>query len=204
MKTILVFLITISLFGCEKNNTIFFEDAEKNGLGIFSNKGNNLFSCYVNNTAWLTRSRIRSSTGFSTYEIDIRKQKTNTTKDTLIFTWKLSVNGTDQYKALMLHISVDSGFTYKDFKTVFNNKRIFIDSTLNGYFKTNINSSLVNDNVLRTKGNGFIFFQTAGINILNSRLDENIIAGLLSAKIGNNKITDGRFDHDLSGFPIGF
>lgn len=204
MKTILVFLITISLFGCEKNNTNFFEDAEKNGLGIFSNKGNNLLSCYVNNTAWLTRSRERSSTGFSTYEIDIRKQKTNTTKDTLIFTWKLSVNSTDQYKALTLHIAVDSGFAYKDFKTVFNNKRIVIDSTNNGYFQTNINSSLVNENVPRTKGNGAIFFQAAAINILSFKGDENIMAGLLSAKIGTNEITDGRFDHDLSGLPIGF
>ena len=202
MKTILVFLITISLFGCEKNNTIFFEDAEKNGLGIFSNKGNNLFSCYVNNTAWLTRSRV-SSLGFTYYEVGIGKQKLGTIKDTLIFTWKFASIYTDDYKVITLNIAVDSSFTYKDFKTVFNNKRIVIDSTVNGYFKTSINSTLINGRTPNTKGNGVIFFQAAALNILTYKGDENTMAGLLSAKIGTNVITDGRFDHDLNGFGNG-
>ena len=203
MKTLLVLLITISLFGCQKNNTTFFEDAEKNGLSIFSNKGNNLLSCYVNNTAWLTRSRI-SSSAYTYYEMGIGKQKTGAIKDTLIFTWNFAANYTDDYKVISLRIAVDSSFTYKDFKNVFNNKRIVIDSTVNGYFKTSINSTLVNGRVPATKGNGVIFFQAASINILAYKGDENIISGLLSAKIGTNVITDGRFDHDLNGLPIGF
>lgn len=204
MKTFFYLSVLISLFGCSKNNTKFFEDDETNGLSILSDKGYNILSCYVNNSPWVTRNRFRSSTGFTTYELEIVKQRTNTLKDTLIFTWVGSYDQANQYKSLRLHIAVDSSFTYKDFKTEFNNKRIFIDTTVNGYFKTNINTSFVNSNMPRVKGSGVIFFKEASINILTSKLDENIMTGLFSAKIGTTQITNGRFDHALHELPIEF
>jgi hypothetical protein len=197
----LLFFITL-LVGCDKNDTQFFEDTEKNGLGIFSNKGNNILSAYVNGIAWKTKDRITDGyTNRTDYEIIIEKQKTNTQKDTIIFTWNSTNDNNLNYNTIILRIAVDSSFTYKDFRTNFNGKRLVIDSSVNGYFTTNINTQIMNRNI---RGNGVIFFQTAEIDINTTQINSNKMAGLLSAKIGNNVITDGRFDHALNGLPINF
>ena len=188
----LIFLVLIFI-GCTKNETSFYEDSEKSGLSIFSNTGNNLLTCRVNNSVWVTRNRI-STLVRKTYEIDIEKQKTLTVKDTLIITWK---GNSDNYnfETLVLHLAVDSNFTSKDFISKLNGKRIIIDSTVNGYFTTTINKPLTPTNFALPKGNGVLFFQ---------KFTENKLAGLLNTKIENNVITDGRFDHDIDKFQLNF
>jgi hypothetical protein len=195
-------LTTIILFaGCDKNDTRFFEDTEKNGLSIFSNKGNNVLTAYVNGTVWKTRDRIISGYTYRPdYEINLQKQKTNTQRDTLIFTWNGSNDNNYNYNTIALHIAVDSSFTYKDFKTIFSGKRLLIDSSVNGYFTANINTQTITS----VRGNGVIFFQAADIDINSTQISNNKMAGLLSAKIGNNIITDGRFDHALNGLIFNF
>ncbi len=194
------FFLLAFLVGCGKNDTKYFEDAEKNGLSIFSNKGNNILTAYVNGTAWKTKDRITDGYTYRTdYEITIEKQKTNTQRDTMIFTWNGPNDNNNNYKIIRLHIAVDSSLTYKDFNTNFNGKRIIMDSSINGYFSTNLNNTVPN-----LKGNGVILFQFATIDINSTQQTFNNMAGLLSAKIGTNVITEGRFDHALNGLPINF
>ncbi len=199
MKSIfyMLFLLSPFLIGCGKNETKFFEDEEKNGLSIFSNKGYNLLTCNINNVPWKTVDRTTTGLGSKTFELDIFKRKTNTSKDLLVFTWTGKSNFNTSY--ITLHFEVDSSFTYKDFKTVFNGKRIIIDSSSNGYFSTNMNNTSLNE-----KGNGVILFQTAAMDINSNQLTNNNMVGLFSAKIENNTITDGRFDHALNGLKFNF
>ena len=124
-------------------------------------------------------------------------------KDTLIFSWAGPTTNSNisfpNSTFIALHIAVDSSFTYKDFKTTFSGKRIIIDSTFNGYFNSNLNTTSS-----RIKGNGIIYMHEAEINIYNSIFANNKIVGLLNAKIGNNNISDGRFDHSLADIPFNF
>lgn len=192
---ILCFLMII--FSCKKNLTNYFADNEKNGLSIFSNKGNNILTAYINDGVWRTRDRlILGITGRIDYEINIEKHRTGSIQDTLIFSW-YGTNINNNYESLILKIAVDSNFSFKDFKPTFEGKRLIIDSTLNGFFTLNINSLLPNNIQTSIKGNGVIFFQSAPNNLNN-------IAGLLTAKIGNIEIKEGRFDHTLNGLPINF
>jgi hypothetical protein len=197
-------LLLLIFYGCKKNQTEFFEDPQKNGLSIFSNKGFNLLTCYVNNVPWKTADRLIKVFGRLDTEIEIEKHKTNTLKDTLIFTWKGPLDNNQNYKSLTLHIAVDSSFTSKKFKEVFSGKRFVIDSSTNGYFKTNINTQFINNDMPNIKGNGIILFQKANIDFSSPQNDNSIVAGLLSAKIGTNEITDGRFDHSLNTVQINF
>ncbi len=199
-----LFSLIIILNSCKDNLTEFFEDPQKNGVSIFSNKGFNLLTCYVNGVPWKTKDRIVTNFGGMYTEIEIDKLQTNTTKDTLIFTWLGTKDTLSNYKSLALRIAVDSSFSSKDFKGNFEGKRIVIDSSINGYFTTNLNTQFSNRDIPNVKGNGVILFQTASIDKSSSQNNANNIAGLLSAKIGNNNITDGRFDHALNIVSINF
>jgi hypothetical protein len=196
--------LMILLVGCKKNNTSFYEDNQKNNLSIF-NIGNNILTCYINNIAERTIDRISYGHGTTTYEVVLEKQRALTTSDTLLFTWKFeNSNYISTYKTLTLHYPVPLGFRSKDFKGFFNGKRLIIDSTVNGYFTTSFEPQIINTNIPSVRGNGVIFFQTASLDSSSVSYHGNIISGLLSAKIGNNIITDGRFDHALNGLPINF
>jgi hypothetical protein len=197
-------LLLLIFNGCKKNQTEFFEDSQKNGLSIFSNKGFNLLTCYVNSVPWKTADRVIKVFGGSDTEIEIEKNRTNALKDTLIFIWKGVKVDSFNYKSIELRIAVDSSFRSKDFKSTFSGKRIVIDSTFNGYFRTNINTQFVNRDMPNIKGNGVILFQKANIDFSSPQNDNSIVAGLLSTKIGTNEITDGRFDHSLNTVQINF
>jgi hypothetical protein len=193
-------VISLSLFlaGCGKNHTSFYEDTDNKGLGIFSNKGNNVMTALVNEIPWKTKDRIEDGRTYKIdYEIYLKKQKTNTAKDTLILSWLGPYINSFTYNYINLSIAVDSNFTYKDFKTSFNGKRLLIDSCINGYFTSNFNN-------IRAKGNGVIFFQTAVINTNSITANDNKLAGLFNTKIGTTIINDGRFDHELNGLTINF
>jgi hypothetical protein len=191
-----VLSLSLFLLGCGKNSTNFYEDPNKKGLSIFSDRGNNLLTALVNEIPWKTRDRITDGRTYKTdFEIYIEKQKSNTLKDTLSISWLgPRINGST-YNNITLRIAVDSNFTYNDFKTNFSGKRLVIDSSTNGYFSTNFNNS-------RVKGNGVIFFLRAGINTTTP--NDNILTGLFSTKIGNTIISDACFDHDLNGITVNF
>jgi hypothetical protein len=190
----------ILLTSCEKTNTSYYEDPENNNTAIFSNKGFNLFTCFVNAVPWRTSDR-KTFAFFSrpTFEIDIQKIRTNTVKDSLLFKWnRYDING-GFYERLELILVVDSSFTAANFMNTFEGKRISVDSSANGYFTTNIGIPNSNNPIQYKKGNGVIFFQKASINATNG-----IIAGLLEAKIRDQHITNGRFDHEVNETMVNF
>ncbi|CAN5722023.1 hypothetical protein BH11BAC3_BH11BAC3_38820 [soil metagenome] len=179
------------LTGCTKNITKYNADSEDPGLAIFSNKGNNLMTCYVNGKPWKTTDKKTTSTGPGLIpEVVIRRMMTNSTQDTLIFSWlgDYQVNGPQAIAQLNLLLPIPKTFTIKDIAAL-QGQRLSIDTlSNNGAFAI---SSTVS-------GNGNIFFETVKIDSISPGNYFGQLSGLLDANLPGYAITRGRFDHSLS------
>ncbi len=202
MKNNTAILIAIGVFiclfiGCEKNETIAIPDNSYKGLAIFSNTGNNIFTCYINGEPWRTINRI--SDGFlasGTSEILISKQ-TDSTQTMLTIEWiGFFYDNMDSSGSLTLYIAVPAGFSGTDINSL-QGMRINIDSA-NGYFV----SSGIGYNSER--GTGSVYFNKASFNATPTGQYSGSLSGLLEATFYDRKITNGRFDHQLTNMQVQF
>lgn len=180
----------LMLTGCSKSLSNYIEDDQTPGLSIFSDKGFNILSCYVDGVRWRTVDRLQylnsSEPPDIYYELTINKAAQSGSNDTLVFLWEGHFN--DPYinrRYLKLTLSVKKDFNKKDFSAL-QGKRLVIDSTSNGYFSTDINGAN-----MELKGNGAIYFHTAAFDSTGN------MAGLFETNINGMKFTKGRFDEDL-------
>jgi hypothetical protein len=184
-------VLIIVTTACHKNLTKDFADLDAPGLTIFSDKGNNILSCYINGKPWKTTDRILYNIS-THYELYIYKTGHGILQDTLTFAWEgqfINEGGNSSLK-LVLHVKKD--FNQHDF-SLLEGQRITIDSTSTGYFSTNAD----NGNML-LKGNGSIYFHKA---VLDST---GRIAGLFETTINGIEIKKGRFDEDLDYKNVNF
>ena len=188
---IIVAIISIAFVSCDKNYTAFYEDDDATGLSVFSDMGNNVMSCYINDQPFRTRNRVYNA-GFRGYlntEIELFKDASAADSDTLTINWVRDALSPNPYSVSIV-LAVKKDFSYNDF-TAFNNTRLAIDG-VNGYF-------MVNHNRLE-KGTGSIYFLRAILMPGNAAGISNRLSGIFEATLPSYKITRGRFDHTL---PVG-
>ena len=188
---IIVAIISIAFVSCDKNYTVFYEDDDANGLSVFSDMGNNVMSCYINDQPFRTRNRVYNAgfRGYLSTEIELFKDASAADSDTLTINWVRDVLSPNP-QSISLVLAVKKDFSYNDF-TAFNNTRLAIDG-VNGYF-------MVNHNRLE-KGTGSIYFLRAILMPGNAAGISNRLSGIFEATLPSYKITRGRFDHTL---PVG-
>jgi hypothetical protein len=194
-----IFLLSLTfLIGCVKNESHYYADNDHPGTAIFSNTGNNVFSCYINGQAWRTIDRKIGGFGSSTYEVGITKQNFDSLTDHLSINWfGYYLNNQYDYGTISLVLSVPKNFTMADFSAL-QGKRLIIDGV-------NSNFSAQVDNTINGAGSGSIYFNTAllysnGVN----RVITGRMSGLLEADFGSVLLTSGKFDHNLDGIPLFF
>lgn len=189
-------LLSSILFSC--NHTVFFNDPQANGLGIFSNTGNNLMSCYIQNQPWRTRDRTSGAFGRINFELFINKQITSGVSDNLIFTWYSNPTANNTLNGdISLVLSVPKNFGYRELSAL-KGQRLALDTT-NGYFR--YSSGLPNTG----KGTGNIYFHTLQIDSIGPNNFTGHMSGLLDAKFGSSLIlSNGRFDHTIIAPQIQF
>jgi hypothetical protein len=193
----LLFFFSSILFSC--NHTQFYADPQANGLGIFSNTGNNLMSCYIQNEPWRTRDGTTGGfLGNTTYELFINRQITSGVSDNLIFTWYVNPTTNNTLNGdISLVLSVPKNFGYREL-SAFKGQRIALDTT-NGYFTF---SSILSNG---SKGSGNIYFHNIQIDSIGPNNFTGPMSGLLDAKFGSSLIlSNGRFDHNISAAQIRF
>ncbi|MFT3702961.1 MAG: hypothetical protein QM802_11345 [Agriterribacter sp.] len=190
-----IFAMTVILVSCEKNDTVFIEDDDAQDLSIFSDKGNNVMSCYINGKSFRTRDRILyyGYRTVQTAELALLKDSSASNNDTLVIEWE-----SDPYSSgiqtVSLVLSVKKGFSYSDFNLL-QDQRLSIDG-ISGYFMINQDRS--------QKGIGSIYFHQALLMQSNAVEIEGQLSGIFEATLPSYKITRGRFDHSLPvGYPDG-
>ena len=188
---IIVAIISIAFVSCDKNYTVFYEDDDANGLSVFSDMGNNVMSCYINDQPFRTRNRVYNAgfRGYLSTEIELFKDASAADSDTLTINWVRDALSPNPYSVSIV-LAVKKDFSYNDF-TAFNNTRLAIDG-VNGYF-------MVNHNRLE-KGTGSIYFLRAILMPGNAAGISNRLSGIFEATLPSYKITRGRLDHTL---PVG-
>lgn len=188
-KCFVMFFVVLSFIACEKNYTVFIEDEDAEDLSVFSDKGNNTMSCYINGNPFRTRNRVERY-GFGVKldsEINLYKDTSAVDSDTLIVIWQNADNA-PLPRSVSLVLAMPKGFSYTDFGSL-NGKRLAIDG-VNGYFMA--------DGNLAEKGVGNIYFHRA-LLIPNDSLGTNSpFSGVFEATLPSYKITRGRFDHFLA------
>jgi hypothetical protein len=191
-KWVILIVIVISHLSCKKNHTVFFEDDDAPYLSVFSDKGNNIMTCYINEKVFRTQDRITGVLfGHSDYDLYLYKDNSAIDSDILIVTWY--ADQLSSFSTVTLALSVKKGFSYYDFNA-FEGKRMVLDG-INGYF-------MVNDNRLE-KGTGNIYFRRAFL-IDNDSTDITRFSGIFEATLPSYKITRGRFDHTLADGVVAF
>jgi len=192
-------LVFIFIAGCRKNESFYYADPDAPALDIFSNKGNNVMSCYVDGAPY--ESTARNTGGFlspGNTELVIERQRTNSPLDTLTITWTIEINknfSTERYFGLALPIP--KNFVFSDL-SLFNGQRLVIDST-NGYF------FFGNDPYysLFQRGKGVIYFNTAKFDSTNNGY-QGLMSGLFEASINSMQISSGRFDDGITNTQVRF
>lgn len=196
--TAVLLLPCFILVSCLKNQTKYFADEQDKGLTIFSNTGDNIFSCYINDMPWRTVNRRTG--GFligPRSEIHLYKEPDSTMGTTLVIEWDGNfTNDPNNFDRITLHLAVPAGFSNHDLNN-FEEKRITIDST-NGYFTMNVSG--INTNA---KGTGNIYFNKASVKPTGQDIS-GMLSGLLEADFPGAKITKGRFDHQLTYVQVEF
>jgi len=193
----LLFFFSSTLFSCTQ--TEFYADSQADGLGIFSNTGNNLMSGYIQNEPWRTRDRKTGGfLGSPTFELNIRKQVTSGSLDNLIFTWYVNPTANNTLNGdISLVLAIPKVFGYKELSAL-KGQRVALD-TLNGYFT--FSTPLTN----LIKGTGNIFFHDIQIDSISPNNFTGRMSGLLDAKFGSSSILkNGRFDHNIAAAQIQF
>lgn len=184
--------ISISFFvfiGCTIDYTEYYADSEDPGLAIFSNKGNNLMTCYINGKPWRTTKKRTTFPGGLRLDVSITRFSTTSALDTLQFLWSgdYNTNGLQAAGELSLLLPVPKTFSIKDISAL-QGQRLSIDTANNtGAFVISYG----------TKGNGNIFFQTAKVDSVSPGIYVGRISGLLDANLPGYAVTRGRFDHSL-------
>ena len=198
----MAFMLTVWLAnGCTKNETKYYADQEDLGLGIFSNTGNNLLSCFIGGKAWRTYDRVISGLNpLYRYEINMYRLPSGTLRDTLVINWQGGFADSAQLQAgslnLFLFVPHDAMYQYL---SGLQGKRLQINAGT-GYFTTGINGL----NSSNTKGTGNIYFQTARFDSVNAYTYRGNVSGLFDADFGSFTITKGRFDHIMTEPQIRF
>jgi hypothetical protein len=193
-----VFVTVSFLTGCSKNDTHFYEDPENPPLGIFSNTGNNILTCFINGHAWRTVDRTTDIfSSWAWLEVKVTKTNSGILPDTLQIVWEGYFGNPDTgIEQLILHLAVPANFTYDSFAG-FNGQRLKIDSAVNGYFTTGaLGNSLL-------KANGNIYFHQVSIDSWPQGATGKM-SGLFDAECSSFKITNGRFDHELTAGQLHF
>lgn len=202
IKTDFLYLLILFFFaGCSADYTNYYKDGQEEGLAIFSNTGNNLMTCYVNNTPWQTHHRTISAFSFTgtNYELYIRKPVNIGGMDTLAFEWQGDYDDSGNHNGyISLYLIAPKPFGYKEFSAL-NGKRIIIDGN-NGYFSSVID----NFNTGNIRGTGAVYFQTSILDSTAVRTYNGKISGLFEATFGGDKITRGRFDHTITPQQVSF
>lgn len=191
----LLLLSSLLLNSCNKTN--FYADAENNGLAIFSNTGNNIFTCYVNGQPWRTQNRTTGSLSGPISEVHLSIQPDSSLRTYLVISWYgFFKNNNFNVGFISLYLSVPAGFSSNDLNN-FEDKRILLDTTI-GYVIANIDG--ITNNTLGV-GTGSIYFNRANYDPTSSSGE---LSGLLEADFPSFKITNGRFDHQLTPFQVNF
>ena len=179
-------LLLFSAVACKTKESYFYDDAETPGVAIFSNKNNNVMSCFIDGRPWQTISRTQGGWGPSDFEVYIRKRYLDSLTDVLSISWEgSSASGGGE---VSLYLTVAKNFGYRDFNKL-QGQRMSIDGVKN-YFTLS-----------GGRGAGFIYFNTVS-------LDSNVygiqgkMSGLLNADFNRSKLSSGRFDHSLSGAEV--
>lgn len=194
----LLILLGLTIVGCSKNYTNFYEDEDNGGIAIFSNNGNNLLSCYIDNNPWRTSNRSTSLFGRPEYEVYIYKTASTGIFDTLKFQWTgyytADINASGQ---ISLVLPVAKNFGYKNLSALAG-QRLHIDTT-NGFFSFYSSGlNLPGSNNANKKGSGNIYFHTASFDSIGPGSYSGTMSGLFDADFNAVKITKGRFDHSFS------
>jgi hypothetical protein len=197
MKNLVIALVAaLVLWGCTRNDTKYYSDGEDKGLAIFSDRGNNILSCFIAGKPWRTASR--KSSGFIArlnYEVNIARQNGGIAKDTLVIQWVgyFENSANDLFERnISLHLTLPANSTFRDLSAL-QGKQIKIDST-NGFFT--MNDENINPDYI--KGTGNIYFHTARFDSSSNQRYDGNISGLFEADFINFKITRGRFDHYIT------
>lgn len=191
-----LFLCCFMLPSCYKDLTHFYEDPQTPGLSIFSDKANNIMTCYIDGQLW--RTYDRRTAGFSTppfYEVFVTKIAGTATEDTLMINWL--GRGNNNFYELILKLSMPKNFTSKDFNSL-QGKRLHIDTT-NGYFTNSEYYQTAN-----LVGTGNIYFHLAELNSIGLNSYQGRMSGLFDADFGAIKIGNGRFDHEIDSSQVNF
>lgn len=195
-------IICLVFIGCSKNYSNYYADGEDKGLSIFSNTGNNLLTCFVDNKPWRTENRISfilSPPAGPRYELNIAKQITNSLMDTLHFNWRGYFSpDRNSFGYLSLALPIEKNFGFSNL-SAFNGRRFKIDSTT-GLFSFYSPTS----NMRFTNGTGNIYFHKAVFDSISPNMFIGRIAGLFDADFITTKITKGRFDHTINSDNVRF
>jgi hypothetical protein len=191
----------LALTGCYKDETKYFSDPENNGVAIFSNTGNNIFTCYVNGEPWRTQNRtIGGPLGGSQTEVSLSKQSDSSFQVQLVIQWYgFFQDSIFDLGWVYLYINVPANFTNRDIGGL-RGKRLVIDSA-SGHFLAYM-GALGNNNY--ELGTGSIYFNRASYNYTAAGSFSGSLSGLLEADFPDFKITDGRFDHQLTPLQVDF
>jgi len=191
----------LSCVSCKKAETHYYEDPNNSGIGIFSNTGNNVMSCYIGGKPWRTYDRYNTVYGNpGQFEVEIYKIQNAGLMDSLRFDWWGSFRDNSPGGYISLQLAVPAGFGYADFKLL-DGKRIKIDSTLNGYFFSNTDGIFNN----LKKRNGNIYFNTANMDSVALPVaGEGRMSGLFDVQLDTTSISNGRFDHNLTRYQVHF
>ena len=189
------------LTGCYKVETKYFSDAENNGLAIFSNTGNNIFTCYVNGAPW--RTQDRTTGGFFSgpqSEVYLSKQSDSSLPVQIIIQWDgFFQDSTFDLGWVYLYITVPANFTNRDIRSL-QGKRLVIDSA-SGHFLAYMGAL---GNYDYEWGTGSIYFNKASYDTTGAGGFSGSLSGLLEADFPDFKITGGRFDHQLTSLQVQF
>jgi hypothetical protein len=187
----------VFLVSCTKNETKFYADDDNNGLSVFSNAGDNIFTCYVNGVPWRTINRVFG--GFlsgSVSELFIRQQA-DSLHNMLVIDWMGNLQGNNSgFDDIILYLYVPANFTYEDFDKL-QGTRIAVDLAT-GYFSTYIQGAS------GERGTGSIYFNKANFDSTVTSGDGGSLSGLLEANFPGLTIKKGRFDHELTTGQINF
>src|ERR1019366_4985928 len=88
MKSKWIFLAAFLITGCQKNLTKYYADPQNRPLAIFSNTGNNIFTCDVNGLPWRTVNRVTG--GLFTPSLSkllVSKQIDSSSQTSLVVQW---------------------------------------------------------------------------------------------------------------------
>jgi hypothetical protein len=183
-----VLAVFVCLAGCTKNESFYYTDKSTPGEAIFSNMGNNVFSCLINGQLCRTFDRKVGGWGGSSFEVRGVKNYLDSISALLSITWSWHyASDNNGFGDIRLVLSVPRSFGMNDFNDL-QGKRLAIDGS-NNYF---IDEAYPQSR----EGSGTIYFNIASLDS-SSFGYQGRISGLLEEDFGIVKLTSGRFDHIL-------